>query len=106
MVADRENGRLEWFDKDGKYLGEKKFGGQLYSVAHSPSDDLYVGTHPRDVATFGEDSFIFRFDPKSGKILGKIEAPAHQLSVAPDGTLLPGIRAPKTSSVLLLRPLK
>ena len=106
-VADRENGRLQWFDKDGKYLGEKKFGGQVYSVAPGPSGALYVGTHPRDVATMaGGDSFIFKFDPKSGKILGKIEASAHQLSVAPDGTLLPGIRAPKTNSVLLLRPIK
>ncbi len=104
-VADRENGRLQWFDNDGKYLGEKKFGGQLFSVAHSPSGDLYVGTQPRDVA-FGEDAFIFKFDPRSGKILGKIGAPAHQLSVAPDGTLLPGIRTPTTTSVLLLRPLK
>jgi len=105
-VADRENGRLQWFDKDGKYLGEKKFGGQVFSVAHSPAGDLYVGTHPRDAATFGEDSFIFKFDPKSGKILGKIESPAHQLSVAPDGTLLPGTRTPTTTSVLLLRPRK
>jgi hypothetical protein len=106
-VADRENGRLQWFDKDGKYLGEKKFGGQVYSVAHSPSGDLYVGTHPRDVPNLAAgDSFIFKFDPKSGKILGKIEATAHQLSVAPDGTLLPGTRATKTTSVLLLRPLK
>ena len=104
-VADRENGRLQWFDKDGKYLGEKKFGGQLFSVAHSPAGDLYVGTQPRDVA-FGKDAFIFKFDPKSGKILGKIEAPAHQLSVAPDGTLLPGTRTPQTTSVLLLRPVK
>jgi DNA-binding beta-propeller fold protein YncE len=101
-VADRENGRLQWFDKNGKYLGEKKFGGQLFSVAHSPAGDLYVGTQPRD-APFGKDAFIFKFDPKSGKVLGKIEAPAHQLSVAPDGTLLPGIRTPKTTSVLLLR---
>lgn len=102
-VADRENGRLQWFDKGGKYLGEKKFGGQVYSVAHSPTGDLYVGTRPRD-ALPGKDSFIFKFDPKGGKILGKIEAPAHQLSIAPDGTLLPGIG--KTTSVLLLRPLK
>jgi len=104
-VADRENGRLQWFDKDGKYLGEKKFGGQLFSVAISPAGDLYVGTQPRDVP-FGKDAFIFKFDPKSGKILGKIEAAAHQLSVAPDGTLLPGTRADKTTSVLLLRPLQ
>jgi DNA-binding beta-propeller fold protein YncE len=104
-VADRENGRLQWFDKDGKYLGEKKFGGALFSVAHSPSGDLYVGTQPRDVP-FGTEGFIFKFDPKTGKILGEIEAPAHQLSIAPDGTLLPGTRAPSTNSVLLLRPLR
>jgi len=104
-VADRENGRLQWFDKNGRYLGEKKFGGQLYSVAHGPSGDLYVGAYPRDRAAFN-DAFIFKFDAKSGKILGKIEAPAHQLSVAPDGTLLPGTRAPTTTSVLLLRPVK
>jgi DNA-binding beta-propeller fold protein YncE len=102
-VADRENGRLQWFDQDGKYVGEKKFGGAVFSVAHSSSGELYVGTQPRDVP-FGKDGCIFRFDPKSGRILGKIEASAHQLSIAPDGTLLPGTRVDKTASVLLLRP--
>jgi DNA-binding beta-propeller fold protein YncE len=103
-VADRINGRLQWFDKNGKYLGEKKFGGEVYSVAHSPNGDLYVGTTTTDGA---KDAFIFKFDPKSGKILGKIEAYAHQLSVAPDGTLLPGnTRVRETTLVLLLRPLK
>jgi DNA-binding beta-propeller fold protein YncE len=104
-VADRENGRLQWFDKERKYVGERQFGGQLFSVAQSPTGELYVGTQPRDVP-FGKDAFIIKFDPKSGKMLGKIEALAHQLSVAPDGTLLPGTRADKTASVLLLRPLK
>jgi hypothetical protein len=102
-IADRENGRLQWFDKDGKYLGERKFGGQLYSVAISSTGDLYVGTQPKDVP-FGTDAFIFKFDPKSGRILGKIEVAAHQLSVAPDGTLLPGTRSRKATSILLLRP--
>ena len=104
-VADRENGRLQWFDKNGKYLSERKFGGKVYSVANSPTGEVYVGTQPRDVP-WGKDAFIFKFDPKSGKILGKIESAAHQLSVAPDGTLLPGTQAEKTSSVLLLRELK
>lgn len=102
-IADRENGRLQWFDEDGKYVGERKFGGQLYSVAIGSTGDLYVGTRPRGVAGW-KDAFIFKFDPKSGRILGKIEAAAHQLSVAPDGALLPGTRADKATSVLLLRP--
>ena len=102
-VADRENGRLQWFDDHGTFLGERKFGGQLFSVAISATGDLYVGTQPRDVPP-GTNGFIFKFDPTSGNILGKIEAAAHQLSVAPDGTLLPGTRADKATSVLLLRP--
>jgi len=75
-------------------------------IAVQASGSDTCGWIARDAATFGEDSFIFKFDPKSGKILGKIESPAHQLSVAPDGTLLPGTRTPTTTSVLLLRPLK
>jgi outer membrane protein assembly factor BamB len=86
-VADRENGRLQWFDLDGRYLGEKKFGGRLYSVAVSPAGDVYVGAYPRGVPA-GTDAHILKFDPTSGKILGKIQATAHQLSIGPDGTLL------------------
>ncbi len=104
-VADRENGRLQWFTPDGKYLGEKKFGGQLFSVAVSATGDLYVGTQPRGVP-FGTDANIMKFDPKSGKILGRVEAAAHQLSVGADGTLLPGTLVDKANSVLLLRPRK
>ena len=104
-VADRENGRLQWFDLEGKFLGEKHFGGQLFSVAISPTGALYVGTQPRGVP-FGKDAYILQFDPASGTISGKIEAAAHHMSVAPDGTILPGTRVAKTDSVLLLRPNK
>jgi DNA-binding beta-propeller fold protein YncE len=104
-VADRENGRLQWFDLEGKFLGEKHFGGQVFSVAISAMGDLYVGTQPRDVP-FGKDVYIMQFDPASGTIIGTIEAAAHQLSVAPDGTILPGTLVDKTDSVLLLRPQK
>ncbi len=105
FVADRENGRVQWFDMDGKFLGEKHFGGQLFSVAISSAGDVYVDAQPRDVP-FGTDAHIIKFDPASGKIIGKIAAPAHQLSVAPDGTLLPGTRVASAGSVLLLRPKK
>ena len=104
-VADRENGRLQWFDLEGKFLGEKHFGGLLYSVAISATGELYVGTQPRGVP-FGKEAYILQVDPASGTILGKIEAAAHHLSVAPDGTILPGTLVAKTDAVLLLRPKK
>jgi hypothetical protein len=91
---------LQWFDLDGRYLGEKKFGGQLYSVAVSPAGDVYVGAYPRGAA--GTDAHILKFDPTSGKISGKIKVPAHQLSIGPDGTVYPGTRVAKTGSVLVL----
>ncbi|MBX7200078.1 MAG: 6-bladed beta-propeller [Rhodospirillaceae bacterium] len=103
FVADRENGRVQWFDMDGKYLGEKHFGGQLFAVAISSAGDVYVDAQPRDVP-FGTDSHIIKFDPASGRIIGKIAATAHQLSVAPDGALMPGTRVPRSDSVLILRP--
>jgi hypothetical protein len=102
-VADRENGRLQWFDLDGRYLGEKKFGGQLHSVAVSPAGDVYVGAYPRGLPA-GTDAHILKFDPTTGKILGKIQATAHQLSIGPDGTLYPGTRVGKTGSVLVIHP--
>jgi len=90
-VADRENGRVQWFDQTGKYLGEKKFGGQLFSVAAAPDGGVYVGTQPRD-AEFATDPFLFKFDPKSGKVIGKVDMPAHQLAMGPNGALYPGTR--------------
>ena len=105
FVADRENGRLQWFDMDGKFLGEQHFGGQLFAAAVSAAGDVYVDVQPRDVP-FGTDAYIIKFDPATGKMIGKIAAPAHQLSVAPDGILMPGTRVASSGSVLLLRPKK
>lgn len=110
-VADRENGRLEWFDQHGKFLGEKRFGGQLFSVAISKTGDLYVGARTKGAA--GDvDAAVFKFDPASGKVLGRVDALAHELSVAPDGSLLPGPVNVKegvketTTSILVFRPRK
>lgn len=101
-VADRENGRLQWFDPQGKFLGEWKYGGQLYNVAFSQAGDLYVSTHPKGVSLDTEFNVV-KLDPANGKMLGKFEARSHELAVAPDGTLLPATRS---SQVVLLRPRK
>jgi hypothetical protein len=65
------------------YLGEKKFGGQLYSVAVSPAGDVYVGAYPRGVPV-GTDAHILKFDPTSGKIFGKSRC--QHISLASDRT--------------------
>lgn len=99
-AADRENGRLQWFTLDGKFLGQWNFGGQLYSVAFSPTGELYVGTHPKGVPL--ETEFhVVKLDPLNGKMLGRVQVRSHELAVGPDGTLLPATRS---SQLLLLRP--
>ena len=96
-IADRENGRAQWFDPDGRYLGEKHFGGQLYSVAVGPDGMVYAGAQTR--ATAGDRGFsnIYKFDPATGDIIGRVEVVAHQLTVGPDGSLYPGTAQAKIS---------
>lgn len=98
-VADRENGRLQWFDPQGQFLGQWTYGGQLFTVAFSHAGDLYVSAHPRGVSWDTEFNVI-KIDPVSGKMLGRLEVPAHELTIAPDGALLP---ATLSSQLLVFR---
>jgi len=98
-VADRENGRLQWFDPQGKFLGQWTYGGQLFTVAFSQAGELYVSTHPRGMSWDTEFNVI-NIDPASGTMLRRLEVPAHELTIAPDGTLLP---ATLSSQLLLFR---
>jgi len=98
-VADRENGRLQWFDPQGTFLGQWSYGGQLFTVAFSPAGDLYVSTHPKRVS-WDTAFIVLKIDPASGTRLGRVEVRAHELTIAPDGTLLP---ATLSSQLLVLR---
>ena len=98
-VADRKNGRLQWFDPQGKFLGQWTYGGELFTVAFSPAGDLYVSTHPMGV-TWDTEFNVIKIDPASGKMLGRLEVPAHELTIAPDGALLP---ATLSSQLLVFR---
>lgn len=101
-VADRENGRLQWFDQSGRFLGEWKYGGQFYTVAFSQKGEFYAATHPKDVS-LDEEFNVVKIHLASGKILGKFGVRSHELGIAPDGTLLPATRG---SQLVLLKPLK
>jgi len=99
-VADRENGRLQRFDQQGKFLGEWKYGGQLYNVAFGPAGELFVSTHSKGVSLDTEFNVV-KIDSATGKMLARFEVRAHELAVAPDGTLLPATRS---EQLLLFRP--
>ena len=97
-VADRENGRLQRFDRDGRYLGLWEYAGQLFSVTFSPSGELYIsvslGGDPRE-------GYVIQIDSATGEMLGRIDVFGHELAFAPDGSLLPATVA---AEVLLFRP--
>lgn len=98
-VADRENGRVQWFNQRGKYLGEWKYGGQLHSLVFSKNGDLYIVLHPHG-APPEKESYLVKIDPANGKLLGKYPMRSHELGIASDGTLLPATRS---SQLLLLQ---
>ena len=101
-VADRENGRLQWFDQRGRFLGEWKYGGQFYAVAFSQTSEFYAATHPKDSSLDSEFNVV-KIDLTTGKILGKFEVRSHELAVGPDGTLFPATRG---NQLVLLKPRK
>lgn len=88
-VADRENGRLQRFDRSGDLLGVWEYARQLYSVAFSRDGDLYISIRlpeePRN--------YLVRVDPATGEMLGRMspECLGHELAIAPDGALAPGL---------------
>ena len=101
-VADRDNGRLQWFDQAGKFLGEWKYGGQFWAVGFSPLGEFYAATHSKD-APLDKEFYVVKVDLASGNIVGKFEVRSHELAIAPDGTLLPATRS---SQLVLLKPRK
>lgn len=108
-VADRENGRVQWFDASGNFLGEKQVGGRLYSIAVRPDGRIYLGAGAKSPDR-AAGANVFRFDPRTGVIDGRMEIIAHETEIGADGAIYAGhgeaIRSAdgKTSTVVFLRP--
>jgi DNA-binding beta-propeller fold protein YncE len=91
-VADRENGRMQWFDLQGRFLGERKYGGQFYNVTFDSAGQLWASVHPKGVS-LDEEFNVVRIDNATGRILGRIEGRSHELGIGPDGAILPATRS-------------
>jgi DNA-binding beta-propeller fold protein YncE len=70
-VADRENGRIERFDLDGKFLGEIAGLGRTYSLKLGADGVLWAGMAPMEEPT-GAPGWVVKMDRKTGKILGYV----------------------------------
>jgi len=91
-VADRENGRIQRFNLDGKFLGAWDHLGKTFSLTVSAAGDLWIGTQPRTSAN-GADGWLVKVDRKTGAILGHIETPGHHsVDVMANGEVVTGAR--------------
>jgi DNA-binding beta-propeller fold protein YncE len=71
-VADRENGRIQRLDLEGKYLGQWAIG-KTYSLKLS-GGVLWAGFHAVDQPT-GSPGWLAKIDPRTGAILGTVAVP-------------------------------
>jgi len=87
-VADRQNGRIQRFDLDGRYLGEWTHLGKTFSISAGPEGSLWIGTHPRNVANEAE-GWLVKVERATGKVLGYVDSPGlHSVDVSASGDVL------------------
>ena len=70
-VADRENGRIEEFDLDGRFLCEIPNLGRTYSLKLGANGTLWAGMQPLNEPP-GSPGWLVKLDRKTGKILGYV----------------------------------
>ncbi len=99
-VADRENGRVHWFDLSGKLLGMRKYGGQFYNITFDSRGEMWASVHPKGVP-LAEECNVVHFDMKTGKMLGRVPGPSHQVGVGADGSIYPATRSER---LIVYRP--
>lgn len=88
-VADRENGRIQRFDLNGKFLGEWDGLGKPMALKVGPGNSVWVGTNTTSGALSG--GYVLKLDRDTGKVLGYLEAgdtDIHAVTVTPEGDVL------------------
>jgi DNA-binding beta-propeller fold protein YncE len=102
-VADRENGRIQRFDLDGKHLGDWNHLGKTFSLELDRTGALWIGTQPRNVPN-GAEGWVVKVDRKSGKVLGAALSPGfHSIAVNSTGEVLTGARTQPNAVVWFRR---
>lgn len=85
-VADRENGRIQRFDREGKYLGEWSQYGKTFGLKLA-QDAMWLSSIPRGPNT--DAGWLIKVDRATGNLLGYVDAALnHGLDVMPNGDVL------------------
>lgn len=97
-VADRENGRVQWFDREGKYLGEWATFGKTFSLKIA-GDAIYLATQQRNEPNLSP-GWLMKVERKTGSLLGYVEVTGvHGMEALDNGELMvgpgPGAIAPQ-----------
>lgn len=88
-VADRENGRVQWFDREGRYQGEWAGFGKTFGLKLAPGA-LWLATQPRDLPNLSP-GWLMKIDRQTGRILGYVEVTGvHGMEALESGELLVG----------------
>lgn len=87
-VADRQNGRIQRFNLEGRYLGEWSHLGKTFSISIAPDGNLWIGTHPRNVANEAP-GWLVNVDRATGKVIGYVDSPGlHSVDASVAGAVL------------------
>lgn len=70
-VADRENGRIEVFDLEGRFLRQIKLSGRVYAVQAGDGGVLWASVSPADQDP-GASGWIVRLERRTGRITGYV----------------------------------
>ena len=85
-VADRENGRIQRFDRSGKFLGEWTQYGKTFGVTLD-GDALWLSTIPRGPNS--APGWLIKINRDQGALLGYVESQGnHGMAVTSNGDLL------------------
>jgi DNA-binding beta-propeller fold protein YncE len=102
-VADRENGRIQRFNLEGKFLGEWNHLGKTFSITVTAAGDLWIGTQPRTSPNTAA-GWIVKLDRKTGKVLGYVDSPGlHSVDQIAPGEPVTGARP---DDILWFRPIR
>jgi DNA-binding beta-propeller fold protein YncE len=86
-VADRENGRVQLFDLEGKYLREWPKYGKTFSLALAPGV-VWLATQHRNEPNLAP-GWLLEVDRRTGNVLGYVNATGvHGIHAGPRGELL------------------